>query len=251
MDKFSLKGHVVLITGASSGIGRSCAIEVSKMGGTCIITGRNEVELIRTKEICVAPVEIFSGDLTSHDTIKKLVSKLTKLDGVVHCAGITNPWPIKFLKPTHVKEMFDINFNAPVLLTTELLQKDKINSGGSFVFISSISAQHPYYGGATYASSKAAIEAFSKSVAIEMAPKNVRSNVIRPGLVKTRMFDEAKGASVDSENFDQYEKFYPLGFGFPEDISNAACFLLSKESKWITGTEIKMDGGLTLNSKKN
>ena len=166
MDKFSLKGHVVLITGASSGIGRSCAIEVSKMGGTCIITGRNEVELIRTKEMCVAPVEIFSGDLTSHDTIKKLVSKLTKLDGVVHCAGITNPWPIKFLKPTHVKEMFDINFNAPVLLTTELLQKDKINSGGSFVFISSISAQHPYYGGATYASSKAAIEAFSKSVAI-------------------------------------------------------------------------------------
>lgn len=251
MDKFSLKDHTILITGASSGIGRSCAIEVSKMGGKAIITGRNEDELIKTRDLCFGSVEIFSGDLTLSDTLKKLVTILPKLDGVIHCAGITNPWPIKFLKLAHIKEMFDINFNAPVLLTAELLQKDKINSGGSFVFISSISSQYPYYGGASYASSKAAIEAFSKSVAIEMAPKKIRSNVLQPGLVKTRMFDEAKDASVDSENFDQYEKFYPLGFGFPEDVANAACFLLSKESKWITGIEIKMDGGLTLNSKKN
>lgn len=251
MDKFSLTNHVVLITGASSGIGRSCAVEASKMGATCILTGRSEAELIKTKELCATPAEIFVGDLTDHSIIKQIVSTLPKLDGVVHCAGITNPWPIKFLKPEHIGQMFDINFNAPVLLTTELLQKNKINPEASFVFISSISAQHPYFGGATYAASKAAIEAFSKALAIEMAPKKVRSNVIRPGLVKTRMFDEAKGASVDSENFDQYEKFYPLGFGDPEDVSNAVCFLLSKESKWITGIDLKMDGGLVLNSKKN
>lgn len=251
MDKFSLKNHVVLITGASSGIGRSCAVEASEMGATCIITGRSEAELIKTKELCATPAEVFVGDLTDHSVIKQMVATLPKLDGVVHCAGITNPWPIKFLKPEHIKEMFDINFNAPVLLTTELLQKNKINPEASFVFISSISAQHPYFGGATYAASKAAIEAFSKALAIEMAPKKIRSNVIRPGLVKTRMFDEAKGASVDSENFDQYEKFYPLGFGDPEDVSNAVCFLLSRESKWITGIDLKMDGGLVLNSKKN
>ena len=251
MSKFSLKDHVVLITGASSGIGRSCAIEASKLGATCIITGRDEVELLKTKEQCETPTEVFSGDLTDQEVIKKLVSEIPKLDGVVHCAGITNPWPIKFLKPEHISQMFNINFNAPVLLTTEILQKNKINPEASFVFISSISAQHPYFGGATYASSKAAIEAFSKSLAIEMAPKKIRSNVVRPGLVKTRMFDEAKGASVDSENFDQYEKFYPLGFGSPEDVSNAVCFLLSKESKWITGIDLKMDGGLVLNSKKN
>ncbi|MBS1637142.1 MAG: SDR family oxidoreductase [Bacteroidetes bacterium] len=251
MTKFSLDKHIILITGASSGIGRSCAVEASRMGATCILTGRNEEELKRTAGLCSTPATIFSGDLTALDVIQKLVSGLPKLDGVIHCAGITHPWPIKFLKPEHIKTMFDINYTAPVLLTTELLQKNKINDDASFIFISSISAQHPYYGGATYASSKAAIEAFSKSLAIEMAPRRVRSNVIRPGLVKTRMFDEAKGASVDSENFDQYEKFYPLGFGEAEDVSNAACYLLSKESRWITGTEIKMDGGLILNSKKN
>ena len=251
MEKFSLKNHVVLITGASSGIGRSCAVEASKMGASCIITGRNEAELVKTKELCQTPSEIFTGDISDYSVIKQLVNTLPKLDGVVHCAGITNPWPIKFLKAEHIKQMFDINFNAPVLLTTELLQKNKINTEASFIFISSISAQYPYYGGATYASSKAAIEAFSKSLAIEMAPKKIRSNVIRPGLVKTRMFEEAKNASVDRENFEQYEKFYPLGFGEPEDISNAVCFLLSKESKWITGIDLKMDGGLVLNSKKN
>ena len=251
MDKFSLKNHVILITGASSGIGRSCAIEASKLGASCIITGRSEAELIKTKELCETSAQIFAGDLTNHDVIKQLVASLPNLDGVVHCAGITNPWPIKFLKPEHIKEMFDINFHAPVLLTTQLFQKNKINTSASFIFISSISAHHPYFGGSTYASSKAAIEAFSKSLAIEMAPKKIRSNVVRPGLVKTRMFYEAKGASVDSENFDQYEKFYPLGFGEPEDVSNAVCFLLSKESKWITGIDLKMDGGLVLNSKKN
>lgn len=251
MNKFSLKGHVILITGASSGIGRSCAVEASKLGATCILTGRNEEELIKTQKMCKLPTLIYAGDMVNQEFIKNLVSNLSNIDGVVHCAGITNPWPIKFLKNEHIKEMFDINFFSPVLLTTELFQKNKINIGASFVFISSISSQHPYFGGSTYASSKAAIEAFSKSLAIEMASKKIRSNVVRPGLVKTRMFDEAKGASVDSENFDQYEKFYPLGFGEPEDVSNAVCFLLSKESKWITGIDLKMDGGLVLNSKKN
>ncbi len=249
--KFDLTGRTVLITGASSGIGKSCAIEASKLGATCIITGRNEKELIATKALCQTEANMFIGDLTDFEIIKSLAKNSNQLDGVIHCAGITNPWPIKFLKPSHIKEMFDINFNAPVLLTTELLKHNKINTEASFIFISSISAQHPYYGGATYASSKAAIEAFSKALAIEMAPKKIRSNVIRPGLVKTRMFEEAKDASVDKENFDQYEKFYPLGFGEPEDIANAACFLLSKESKWITGIDLKMDGGLVLNSKKN
>lgn len=251
MTKFSLKNRRILITGASSGIGRSCAIEVSKLGGHCILTGRNETELINTKKLCETDADIFAGDLTDYDTIKNIAKSINNIDGLVHCAGITNPWPIKFLKPSHIKEMFDINFNAPVLLTTELLKANKINPEASIIFISSISSQHPYYGGATYASSKAAIEAFSKALAIEVAPKKIRSNVIRPGLVKTRMFEEAKNASVDRENFEQYEKFYPLGFGEPDDISNAVCFLLSKESKWITGIDLKMDGGLVLNSKKN
>ena len=136
-----------------------------------------------------------------------------------------------------------------MLLCSELLQAKKMNDGASFVFVSSISSQHPYTGGAVYSSSKAALESFSKTLAIEVASKKMRSNVLLPALVKTQMLEETRQA-VSEEDFIAYEKQYPLGFGEPEDIANAVCFLLSKEAKWITGSELKMDGGLVLSSKK-
>lgn len=249
MSKFYLNNHYVLITGASSGIGRACAIEASSLGAHCILVGRNEAELQKTKSLCKNDSSIFCADLTSQENIEKIAGQIPMLDGVVHCAGIINPKPIKFLKPQNIKEIFDINFNVPVLLTSSLLQKNKLNDGASIVFISSISSQHPYFGGAMYVSSKAALEAFSKTVAIETASKKIRSNVILPGLVKTNMLEETKAATGEAY-FNSYEKQYPLGFGEPEDVANAVCFLLSHESKWITGSELKMDGGLILNSKK-
>lgn len=249
MNKFSLHNLTVLITGASSGIGRACAVEASKLGANCILVGRNEVELQKTKQLCPHPSVIVIGDLTNEQAIDEIINQSSKINGVVHCAGIINPRPIKFLKPENIKEIFDINFNAPVMLTSKLLQKGKIEDGASFVFISSISSQHPYFGGSMYVSSKAALEAFSKTLAIEIAPKKMRSNVLLPGLVKTQMLEETKQAAGE-EKFSSYEKQYPLGFGEPEDIANAVCFLLSSETKWITGSELKMDGGLILSSKK-
>lgn len=249
MTKFSLHNHTILITGASSGIGRACAIEASALGAVCVVVGRDIDKLKETAGLCKTDSQIIVCDLTSYDDLKNLTSQLPKLDGVVHCAGITYPRPIKFLKPEHIHKIFEINYTAPVLLTSLLLQTNKICEGASFVFISSVSSQHPYFGGSIYVSSKAALEAFSKSLAIECASNKVRSNVIRPGLVNTRMLIETKEAGTD-ENFETYEKQYPLGFGMPEDVANATCYLLSKEAKWITGSEIKMDGGLVLNSKK-
>ena len=247
--KFNLHNHRVLITGASSGIGRACAIEASAMGALCILVGRNPNKLEETASLCKTDAEIIECDITQYDALKKSISQIPKLDGVVHCAGITHPRPIKFLKPEHVHKIFEINYTAPVLLTSLLLQADKINEGASFVFMSSVSSQHPYFGGSMYVSSKAALEAFSKSLAIECAPRKIRSNVVRPGLVNTRMLEETKDAGTE-ENFQDYEKMYPLGFGEPEDVANAVCYFLSKEAKWITGSELKMDGGLVLNSKK-
>ncbi len=247
--KFSLHNHRVLITGASSGIGKACAIEASAMGALCILVGRNPNKLEETASLCKTEAEIIECDITQYDALKKSISQIPKLDGVVHCAGITHPRPIKFLKPEHVHKIFEINYTAPVLLTSLLLQADKINEGASFVFMSSVSSQHPYFGGSMYVSSKAALEAFSKSLAIECAPRKIRSNVVRPGLVNTRMLEETRDAGTE-ENFQDYEKMYPLGFGEPEDVANAVCYFLSKEAKWITGSELKMDGGLVLNSKK-
>jgi NAD(P)-dependent dehydrogenase (short-subunit alcohol dehydrogenase family) len=250
LNKFSLHNRTILITGASSGIGRSCAIEASSLGALCIIVGRNSEKLNETAKLCHTKTEIIVCDITDQEGLKQLVAKVDQLDGVVHCAGITHPRPIKFLKPEHIHKIFDINFTAPVLLTSMLLQKNAINEGASFVFISSVSSSHPYFGGSMYVSSKAALEAFSKSLAVELAPKKIRSNAIKPGLVDTIMLTETKEAGTE-ENFKEYEKLYPLGFGTTLDVANAVCYLLSNEAKWMTGSELKMDGGLVLNSKKN
>ena len=249
MSKFSLHSKTVLITGASSGIGRSCAAEISAMGANVILVGRNETELKATSKLCNGNVEIICADLSQPEEIKNLATKIKNIDGIVNCAGIINPRPIKFLKQVNLTEIFAINYFAPVLLSAELLSAKKVNEGASFVFISSVSSQHPYMGGAAYVSSKAALEAFSKTLAIEIAGKKMRSNVLLPGLVKTQMLEETKNA-VSEEDFKAYEKQYPLGFGEPEDVANAVVFLLSNEAKWITGSELKMDGGLVLSSKK-
>lgn len=248
MSKFSLNNQIVLITGASSGIGRACAIEASSIGAHCILIGRNEQALKETASLCCGTTDVLVCDLRNPEEIKKVVSQIHKVDGVVHCAGITYPRPVKFLKAEHIKEIFDINYNAPVLLTAELLQTNKANEGASFVFISSISSQHPYFGGSTYVSSKAALEAFSRALAIEIAPKKMRSNVLMPAMVYTKMLEDTKEATGE-DRFSEYEKLHPLGFGEPTDVANAACFFLSKDTKWITGSELKMDGGLLLNGK--
>lgn len=245
MNKFNLNNKTILITGASSGIGRACAIESSAMGANCILVGRNQSELQKTKELCIHTSSIIVADLTNDDDIKKIILDVPQVDGIVHCAGVINPRPIKFLKSENIKEVFDINFNAPVLLTSAMLQGNKIANEASIVFISSISSQFPYFGGAVYVSSKAALEAFSKTLAIEVAQRKIRSNVLQPGLVETQMLDKTKQAAGD-ENFALYESKYPLGFGKPEDVANAACFLLSQEAKWITGSELRMDGGLLI-----
>ena len=249
MSDFSLNKLRILITGASSGIGRACAIEASALGALCILTGRNEKALKETAGLCASATEILVADLGKEEEIKKLVAQLKNLDGLVNCAGLINPRPIKYLKQENLDELFKINFYAPVILTAGLLQAKKMNEGASLVFISSISSQHPYVGGAAYSASKAALESFSKTLAIETASKKMRSNILLPALVKTQMLEETKEASGD-ENFEQYEKQYPLGFGEPKDVALAACFLLGKGSKWITGSELKMDGGLVLSSKK-
>lgn len=246
MNKFKLDNRTILITGASSGIGRACAVEASGMGATCILVGRNLSELQQTKELCINQSSIVIADLTNDIDLKKIISDIPQVDGVVHCAGIINPRPIKFLKSENIKEVFDINFNAPVLLTSALLQGNKIANEASIVFISSISSQFPYFGGSVYVSSKAALESFSKTLAIEVASKKIRSNVLLPALVKTQMLEKTKQAAGD-ENFALYESKYPLGFGQPDDVANAVCFLLSHEAKWITGSELKMDGGLLIN----
>lgn len=246
----TMENKTVLITGASSGIGRATAIACAKAGAKLILSGRNKSALEETASMLAGKTtELITTDLSKEEEIIELVNKLGPLDGFMHSAGIINPVPVKFLRTKHIQEIFDINFSSTVLLCSHLLSQKKINTSASIVFISSVSAQHPYTGGALYTASKAALEAFARTLALETSSKKIRVNVLAPALVRTKILEQSEEA-LSKEEIKKIEDQYPLGIGEPEDVANAALFLLSDASKWITGTTIKMDGGLLLNSTK-
>jgi len=245
MNPFTLKNKTILVTGASSGIGAETSIKVAEMGANVILSARNKKRLKETfSKLPKGNHQIIPADLTNSEDLRVLIKNIKGIDGIVHSSGIVRPFPIKFIGTKQINEMFDINYQGPVLLTSQLFRAKKINNGASLVFMSSISSQFPHKGGALYSGAKAAINTYSKTIALEYAIKNIRSNVINAAMVKTPIFDEAEKA-ITKKIMDKHGERYPLGFGSPEDIANAIIFLLSDGSKWITGTEIKMDGGLT------
>ena len=245
----NLQGKTILVTGASAGIGAAVAKLCSVLGAKVCITGRNMDRLIEVSKQLNIESELFQADLTLEKELDDLVKALRCMDGWVHCAGIIEPFPIKFIQSKHIKSMFTINFDSACLLSSKLMQLKKINTSASFVFISSISAQHPYKGGSLYAASKAALESFSRSIALEFASKGVRSNCISAALVETEMFEKTKNALSETELLGILSS-YPLGIGKPMDVAHASAFLLSDQSSWMTGTTITLDGGLLLNTKK-
>lgn len=240
--KFNLEGKTILITGASSGIGMQTAIEASMLNADLIITGRNEDRLNECLNKCKkGNHKAIIADLTKYDELINLVSQIEKLDGIVHSAGIVNYVPAQFINEDNVYELMDVNYKAPVLLTSNLLRKKKFNKMASIVFISSIASEAPAYGGSQYSSSKSAIEGFSRTLAIELSPKKIRSNCLLPTIVKTDMIDNSREKLlVDDASITNYEKQLPFGFGSAKDIADASMFLLSNEAKWITGQSIKM-----------
>jgi NAD(P)-dependent dehydrogenase (short-subunit alcohol dehydrogenase family) len=246
-----LNGKHILVTGASSGIGRQIAIDVSKLGAHVTITGRNSAELKNTfTQLSGKNHTVIECDLTKADEIKKLSTQLKELDGIAHCAGIVKPVPTKFINEQQIDEVFSINFKSVVLLNAQLLQQKKINNNASIVLISTISTIHPYFGGAIYIASKAALEGYGKTLALELVSKKIRVNVLQPALVKTAIYQSTIDTAFSDDEMKKYEQNYPLGIGETSDIANATCYLLSEKSKWITGTFIPMDGGLTLGKLK-
>ncbi len=242
---FDLSGKIVLVTGASSGIGREIAISASAHGAEVIITGRNEARLAETKQMTNKITTILPADLTNDADIKALVKQLPDLDGVVFCAGVGDYTPLKFINNEKIRHIFSVNFDSQVILTQQLVKNKKIKKGGSLVYISSISSKIGVPATAIYAASKAAINAFVKITASEVSGLKIRANSICPGLIKTQMLENAKDI-VSAETISESEKEYLLGLGSPVDVAGPALFLLSDASKWITGTEMIVDGGLTV-----
>jgi NAD(P)-dependent dehydrogenase (short-subunit alcohol dehydrogenase family) len=246
----SLQGKTILITGASSGIGACLAKYCDELGASVILTARSADKLAALSTEMRNNTRIIQADLTKESDLQNLISELPIIDGFVHCAGKIQPFPIKFIKQKHIDDLFSINLNSAILLSSALLKSKKLNQGASVVFISSISAEFPYMGGSLYSASKAALTSFARSFALENASFKIRANIVEPALVKTEMFEQTKGA-YDENEFEKFISHYPLGVGEPQDVANTIAFLLSDLSKWITGTTIRMDGGLLLNSKRD
>ena len=248
-NPFSLEGKTVLVTGASSGIGRTTAIECSKMGANVIITARNEERLKATLDSlrteCGQTHQMVLADLSSEEGVNALVEELPHLDGVSLNAGIVKTLPVKFINKDDLTEVLNVNMMGPILLAQLLLKKKKITRGSSVVFTSSIGGvMISTVGNTMYGVSKGGLNAFMKGMALEMASIGIRSNSVNPGFVATNILS---AGTISEEQLKKNVAAYPLGrFGKPEDIAYAIIYLLSDASSWVTGHTLVIDGGVIL-----
>ena len=239
-NPFTLEGKLILVTGASSGIGKAVAQECARSGAQLVLTARNEERLRGVwASLDGDGHRMALADLSDYDSIQALVSDLDAVDGVVHCAGVNDKSLIKFLNQDHVEKMLSTNFVGPVYLSQMLSKKKKINKEGSIVFISSISAFFPSLTNAMYASSKAALSQFARVLALELLPLRVRVNCIEPAFVETGM--------LDKYDLDEIRAKAPFGrFLQPVEVAQAAVFLLSDVTKLVTASSLVMDGGFLI-----
>lgn len=245
-NPFSLEGKTILVTGASSGIGRSTAIECSKMGAKVIITGRNEERLQETlQQMEGEGHKHIIAELTDQSDVENLVLAVDKLDGLVLCAGIPNTSPFVFSTREKYDRIFEVNYFAPVELLRLLVKKKRMNSQSSVVIVSSIGGTISFVPGNTiYGATKAAISSTMKYCAKELAPKKIRMNAVCPGIVNTKLINEG---TISEEQYKARMELYPLKrFGEPEDIAWSIIYLLSDAASWITGHSIVIDGGISL-----
>lgn len=244
-NPYSLKNKTILVTGASSGIGRATAIECSRLGAICWLTGRDEERLKQTFSMLKGDEHHYVvADISTDDGIEFLVSALPALDGVVCNAGINKTSPIYFLKQTELEEVLNINIISPIILIRSLAAKRRIKSQASIVFTSSIDAVVPAITTAAYGASKAALTNFMKVCAKEFASRKIRSNAVHPGMTETPILDEMK---MTTEEMAQDRQLYLLKrYGRPEEIAWAITYLLSDASAWVTGSVLTIDGGYSI-----
>ena len=243
-NPFSLEGKTILVTGASSGIGRGAAITCSRMGATVYLNGRRIDCLDNTlKELQGEGHRIVPGDITVQEERERVVEQLPALDGIVHCAGILIRKICKQMEREEVDTLMNTNINSPILLQSAILSNKKIKKGASIVFIASIAPYVPTVGNALYGASKGAVIAYANCLSVELASRNIRVNCVCPGMVTTELI--SKGGYTEEELLTDMQKYPLKRYGTPDDVANAVVFLLSDASSWITGTSLKVAGGIT------
>lgn len=246
-NPFSLDGKTILVTGASSGIGRATAIECAKMGANVVITARNEERLAETSFLMGGgKSQVITADITVDDELNDLITQLPDLDGAVLCAGRGLTMPLKMAKRDKMDMVFNTNFFAQTELTRLLFKDKKLKKGSSLVLISSVGGNYRFeVGNGVYGASKAALNSYMKYAAKEFSPRLIRVNSICPGMVETPLIHHG---TLTEDQLEKDKQQCPLGrYGKPEEIAYAAIYLLSDAASWITGTSLVIDGGMTSN----
>ena len=249
INPFSLEGKTILVTGASSGIGRGIAIQCSRMGARVVINGRNEQRLQDTLSQMEGQEHIvISADLANQEGIDRVISNTPVLDGYVHSAGIPTITPVKNIDRELMENMLNVNTIAPITMTSLLVKKKILQKKSSVVLIASISGVCTgNTGEAPYSATKGALSGFVKTAAIELAARGTRINTICPGLVPTTILEMSDKLFSKEQLIETMGPRYPMKrFGTPEDIANGAVYLLSDASSWVTGINLVIDGGFTL-----
>lgn len=245
-NPFTLENKTILVTGASSGIGKATAIECSKLGAKVVLTGRNEERLNQT----LAELEgeghlAIVADLATDDGVNTLVDQSLKIDGLVNNAGATVTVPVQFINRENLEGLMQVNTVAPILLFQRLMKSKKLGKGASVVFTASVSGLCcAGLGNSLYSTSKAAIGGFVKNAALELAGKNIRVNAVCPGMIDTHILD---AGIVGADDLERERQKYPMKrFGKPEEVAWSIIYLLSDASSFTTGSTLLMDGGFTL-----
>jgi NAD(P)-dependent dehydrogenase (short-subunit alcohol dehydrogenase family) len=246
MPMFNLLNKTILVTGASSGIGRGCAKSLALQGARCVLAARNRDRLQQTlEECCGSGHELREWDMNNDSIRDSQVDALPELDGLVYCAGVAdNQTPIKFLKPDFVDHIIGVNLRAPMLLMASLVKRKKLCKGASTLFITSFSTIHGSPAHSAYMAAKAGLYGFVRGAALDCASRKIRVNAIAPASVNTPLINFS---ALTEEQRQANEATYPLGrYGEPSDIASAAVYFMSDESSWVTGTQFIMDGGKSL-----
>ena len=245
-NPFSLEGKTILVTGASSGIGKATAIECSRLGARVVVSGRSKERLTQTLSELEGEGHIaIIADLATDEGIDSIVTQCPQLDGLVNNAGSTLMLPTQFISRDKLMSVLEVNTIAPILLTQKLLKAKKMGKGASIVFTDSISGvEIASPGNVLYSTSKSAINGFVKNAALDLAPKNIRVNAVCPGMIATHILDDK---AVSSEDMEADIKKYPLKrYGKPEEVAFAIIYLLSDAAAFTTGASLVIDGGFTL-----
>jgi NAD(P)-dependent dehydrogenase (short-subunit alcohol dehydrogenase family) len=237
---FSLENKIILITGASSGIGRASAVACAKMGASLVLTGRNLQRLNETLAMLDSDGHsIIVADLTNSEELTQLVQNTPQLNGVVFAAGIAELVPFKMISPEHINRVMGVNFLVPIQLTQALLRSKKISASASLVYLTAVAEHICPLGSSIYSASKSALTAVVKTLGLELARNKIRANCVSPGYVKTEMLEKLPCV-------EQYFSLVPLGIILAEDVANGVVYLLSSASRWATRTTLVIDGGLTI-----